>query len=134
MVGGKAAVAAGAVTRRRVRCSAWLGVGVSIIWFFVVSGIHSNLSMKPDTEGKVHPTVSFAVLVIPRRELRIEFCRSFVDLMTEFPQSASNGSECRFDRPMQFPGDFTLEFFVKIVCTSGGSSQLFELTRSESIV
>ncbi len=30
MVGGKAAVEAGAVTRRRVRCSAWLGVGVAV--------------------------------------------------------------------------------------------------------
>ena len=30
--GGKAAVEAGAVTRRRVRCSAWLGVAVIANW------------------------------------------------------------------------------------------------------
>ncbi len=31
VVGGKVAVEAGAVTRRRVRCSAWLGVGCIFI-------------------------------------------------------------------------------------------------------
>jgi len=32
MVGGKAAVEAGAVTHGAVRCSAWLGVAVELDW------------------------------------------------------------------------------------------------------
>jgi len=47
MEGGKAVGEAGAVTRRRVRCSAWLGVGVCIVDGFRLK----------DSELLVHPTL-----------------------------------------------------------------------------
>ncbi len=50
-VGGKAVVEAGAVTRRRVRCSAWLGVAV-ILGLIGRTSIATQKDDRPESDAK----------------------------------------------------------------------------------